>query len=179
MIAAAIDIDPGIHIELIRRGGKTSNIFPNRHWGHDYADACAIVGNGPFSDIVLLPNLGAGGAEKYILAVLHALAQSVADFRCLVISGHSAQVHPWVERLPDNAVFLDVFNAFPSISEEERDLLVLRLILAVRENSTRLHLKTCLFAQRWFGKFSSAVASLLTTIYYHFCEEQVSFRGGL
>jgi len=177
LIAAAIDIDPGINIELIRRGGKTNNIFPNRHWGHDYADACAIVGNGPFSDIVLLPNLGAGGGEKYILAVLHALAQSMANFRCLVISGQTAKAHPWVERLPDNAVFLDVFNAFPSISEEERDLLVLRLILAVRGDSTRLHLKTCSFAQRWFGKFSSAVASLLTTIYYLFSEGQALLGG--
>ena len=131
LLAAAIAIDPGINIELIRSANSHANVFPNRHWGHDYADACSIVGNGPFTDVVLLPSLGRGGGEKYILGILHALDQQLPDFRCLVITGEAAETHPWVERLPGNSIFLDVFNAFPSISEHERDLLVLRLILAV------------------------------------------------
>jgi len=179
LLGSAVAIDPGIDIELVRGAAKFSNVWPNRHWGHDYADACAIVGDGPYTDIVLLPCLGKGDGEKYILEVLHALGQQLPDLRCLVIAGEAAEAHPWVEHLPDNAVFLDVFNAFPSISEHERDLLVLRLILAVTRPSTRLHLKASFFAQRWFGKFSSAVGTLLQTVFYQFSQPQVPFGGGL
>ena len=179
LLAAAIAIDPGINIELIRGATYYVNVFPNRHWGHDYADACAIVGNGPFTDVVLLPSLGMGGGEKYILGMLHALGQQLPAFRCLVITGEPAEAHPWVEHLPDNSVFLDVFNAFPSISEHERDLLVLRLILAVTHPSTRLHLKSSFFALRWFGKFSGAIGSLLQTIFYRFSQSKVPFGNGL
>ena len=179
LLASAIAIDPGIDIGLVRGAAKFSNVWPNRHWGHDYADACAIVGDGPYTDIVLLPCLGKGDGEKYVLEILHALRESAPNFCCLVIAGEAAEAHPWVGHLPDNAVFLDVFNAFPSISEHERDLLVLRLILAVTRPSTRLHLKASLFAQRWFGKFSSAIGSLLQTAFYHFSQPQVPFGAGL
>ena len=178
LLAAAIAIDPGINIELIRSANSHANVFPNRHWGHDYADACSIVGNGPFTDVVLLPSLGMGGGEKYILGILHALEQQLPDFRCLVITGEPAEAHPWVEHLPGNSVFLDVFNAFPSISEHERDLLVLRLILAVTHPSSRLHLKSSFFALRWFGKFSGAIGSLLQTIFYYFSPSLVQFGDG-
>ena len=179
LLGSAIAIDPGIDFELVRGAAKFSNVWPNRHWGHDYADACAIVGDGPYTDIVLLPCLCKGDGEKYVLEILHALRESAPNFRCLVIAGEAAEAHPWVGHLPDNAVFLDVFNAFPSISEHERDLLVLRLILAVTRPSTRLHLKASFFAQRWFGKFSSAIGSLLQTAFYQFSQPQVPFGEGL
>lgn len=180
MLVAANHIDPGVNISLISNAGNAwTNVFPNRHWGHDYAQACALVGGWKFSDVMLLPFLGAGGGEKYILDVLRALASGDPGFRCLVISGETAQGHVWLDRLPSNATFLDVFNAFPWLGEHERDLLVLRLVTAVVGEGARLHLKASPFAQRWFGKFSSAIGHLTRPIYYRFSDARVPFHGSL
>lgn len=179
LMAAANRIDPGVNLYLIRHTGNAwTNVFPNQHWGHDYAHACAIVGGQRFTDIVFLPCLGAGGGEKYILDVLHALASGDPSFRCLVISGEAAQGHAWLDRLPPNATFLDVFNVFPWLGEHERDLLVLRLVTAVVGDGTRLHLKDSHFAKRWFGKFSNAIGHLAKPIYYRFSDERVPFDDG-
>lgn len=178
LMAAATRIDPGVNLYLIRNAENAwTNVFPNQHWGYDYAQACAIVGGQKFSDVVLLPSLGAGGGEKYILDILHVLADEDSNFRCLVIAGEAAQGHAWLDRLPSNAIFLDVFNAFPWLGEHERDLLILRLVTAVVADSTRLHLKDSPFAKRWFGKFSGAIGHLMKPIYYRFSDERVLFEG--
>ena len=80
-----------------------------------------------FSDIVLLPWLNAGGGERFILDVLHSLATEIESFRCLVIVGERAANHEWVHRLPSGSVFVDVFSEFPSLDDNGRDQLVLRL----------------------------------------------------
>ncbi|MEB0165364.1 hypothetical protein QN360_20910, partial [Glaciimonas sp. CA11.2] len=81
MVYAAIQIDPGINLWKIINSGSWSNIFPDQHWGHDYVTACSVVGEGAFTDIVLLPWLNAGGGERFVLDVLHSLAAETEDFR--------------------------------------------------------------------------------------------------
>ncbi len=178
LIAAANRIDTAVNVVLIEWAGKGGNVFPDDHWGHDLAKACALVGDGRYTDVVLLPYLGAGGAEKYLLDVLDALAAEDPDFRCLVISGEGTRDHPWLSRLPNNSVFLDVFNAFPWCDEQDRDLLVLRLVMAVRGRNLRLHLKDSTFGLRWFSKFSAAVSTRFATVYYRFCGTRIPFGRG-
>ena len=176
LIYAAIQIDPGIDLRKIINGGNWSNIFPDQHWGHDYITACSIVGNDAFTDIVLLPWLNAGGGERFILDVLHSLAAETKNFRCLVIFGELASQHEWVDRLPAGSVFLDTVNLFPALDDNERDQLVLRLILATSVRTARLHLKSSSFALRWFSRFSACIRSL-SSIYYRFCDEVVLLNG--
>ena len=87
---AAIRIDPCINLRLIEAGRSGTNVFPDHHWGHDYVTACSLVGAGTFSDIVLLPRLNPGEEERFILDVLHSLAEETESFRCLIISGEAA-----------------------------------------------------------------------------------------
>ena len=70
------------------------------HWGFRLAEAFQLVGPGPYSDVVLLPWLNAGGAEKYILHILHALAHADPQAHFLVLCGEPAQQHIWASKLP-------------------------------------------------------------------------------
>lgn len=177
MLAAAIRIDPGINIYLIKTTSEGwSNVFPNQHWGHDYAQVCELVAGRPFTDIVLFPTLRVGGGEKYIIDVLCALAEQDRAYRGLVITGEATDNHEWIERLPPGTTFLDIFNIFPWLDETARDLLLLRLIAAVGQNS-RLHLKASPFAHRWFGRFSTVMGRHCQAAYYRFCDEQVWIDG--
>ena len=174
---AAIRIDPCINLRLIEDCGTWwTNVFPDHHWGHDYVTACSLVGAGTFSDIVLLPRLNAGEEESFILDVLHSLAEESESFRCLIISGEAAVAHEWVDRLPPGAVFLDVFNEFPSLDDNARDQLVLRLVLAVGEKFARIHLQDSHFVRRWYSRFSPCLGDF-RSVYYRFCDPRI-WRNG-
>ena len=131
---------------------------------------------GTFSDIVLLPRLNAGEEESFILDVLHSLAEETKSFRCLIISGEAAVAHEWVDRLPPGAVFLDVFNEFPSLDDNARDQLVLRLVLAVGEKFARIHLQDSHFVRRWYSRFSPCLDGF-NSVYYRFCDPRI-WRNG-
>ncbi len=176
LVAAAIEIDPGVNVRRIESGGNWTNVWPDRHWGHCYVQACKLVAAETFTDVVLLPWLSAGGGERFILDVLDALRQLEQPFNCLVLSGEATPSHTWLNRLPDQAVFLDLYNSFPSLNDDERDLLVLRLILACA-GSARLHIKASPFANGFFGKFSRCLDSF-KPIYYRFSDERY-VRGNL
>jgi len=176
-LIAAINIDPGINALKLSRAPSWTNIFPNHHWGHDFVTACSAVGSGPFTDIVLLPFLKRGGGEKYILDVLKILSAITPGFRCLVITNEPANYHEWATNLPEHSIFLDVYNAYPHLEEADRDLLIFRLVLAVGQQNTRLHLKPSSFANRWFAKFSASVGKIFRAVYYRFSEERMFLNG--
>lgn len=174
---AAIRVDPCINLRLIEDCGTWwTNVFPDRHWGHDYVTACSIVGSGGFSDIVLVPWLSSGEEEGFILKVLHSLAGEAESFRCLIISGEAAAAHNWVGELPAGSVFLDVFNEFPSLDDNARDQLVLRLVLAVGEKAARIHLQDSSFVRRWFSRFSPCLGDFKSA-YYRFGDERICRSG--
>ena len=173
---AAIRIDPCINLRLIEAGRSGTNVFPDHHWGHDYVTACSLVGAGTFSDIVLLPRLNAREEERFILDVLHSLAEESESFRCLIISGEAAVAHEWVGRLPPGAVFLDVFNEFPSLDDNAREQLVLRLVLAVGEKFARIHLQDSSFVRRWYSRFSPCLDGF-NSVYYRSCDPRI-WRNG-
>ena len=50
---AAIGIDPSMSLRSIEDGEPWQSLFPDHHWGHDYAKACTRIGTDTFSDIVL------------------------------------------------------------------------------------------------------------------------------
>ena len=173
---AAIRIDPSMNLRSIEDGEPWQSLFPDHHWGHDYAKLCTRIGTDTFSDIVLLPWLNAGGGERFILDVLKSLASETKNFRCLVISGGPTHSHEWIGRLPSGSLFLDVFNDIPGLDDNARDQLVLRLVLAVAAKTARLHLKGSYFAHRWFSRFSPCLGSL-TPIYYRFCDKSIWKNG--
>lgn len=177
MVVNAIKVDPGINLHMLRTtkyGG--ANIFPSHHWGHDYAQVCDLVTGKKFTDIVLLPYLGAGGGEKYILEIIDVLASQDPKYRGLVVTGEAIDHHTWINRLPQGTTFLDLFNSFPWLDNNDRDLLLLRLITAMGKGA-RLHLKTSFFSHRWFERFANVIATQTRPIYYRFCDERVVFNN--
>jgi glycosyltransferase involved in cell wall biosynthesis len=78
--------------------------------------------------------------------------------------------------LPDGSVFVDVFNAFPALSEPDRDALVVRALLAVAEQDAFLHLKASPFAHRLMYRYGAVLSQKFRIVYYRFCDDAVLWR---
>lgn len=149
-----------------------------RHWGMQLESLYRMLGANRFTDVVLLPWLKPGGAEKYILHVLEEIASQQPDARLLVITGESTSDHEWAKRLPVSLVFIDIYNAFPSIDDTGRDAMLMRAMLAVSTEDARLHIKSSVFAHRLLNAYASVLASRFRTIYYRFCDDVIQWQGG-
>ena len=170
LCAAAVAIDPGINLYEVQLGGNWTNVFPDFHVGHAYEEAGKLIGDKRFTDVVLLPGLSPGEGERFILDVLRSLEQSIPGFRALVITGEPAVDHGWRHRLSPACTFLDTYDLFPSLGDEGRDALILRLALALAPNA-RLHLKQSAFAFRFFRKFAQTLESM-EAVFYRFSDAQ-------
>ena len=177
-IAEAARLDPEVDAFRI----ETSEVYypipcESTHWGFQLEAFFALLGGREnFSDVVVLPWLKPGGAEKYILQIIGEIKKSDSGRAILVLSGESSSQHEWVCKLPPGSVFLDVFNAFPMLSDAERDALVVRGILSVAKKGALLHVKASLFSARLMDAYGAALASIFKVIYYRFCDDALVWR---
>jgi glycosyltransferase involved in cell wall biosynthesis len=177
-VADAAKLDPEIEPSRIETASSYCSIPWNpKHWGFHLERVYQLLGSETFSDVLLLPWLKPGGAEKYILQILHQLQSSVPSRRLLVLSGQTASKHEWAAKLPENAVFLDVFNAFPMLSVAERDAMVVRTLLAATSQGALLHLKASEFAHRLMDAFGAVLSSHFKVIYYRFSDDTRVWRN--
>ncbi len=171
-VADAAQLEPEVEPQKIK---VAPNYYPvpwdAKHWGFQLERFYELVGFEPFTDVVLLPWLRPGGAEKYILQILDQLRSNASAGRILVLSGQAAEKHEWVRLLPRGAVFLDLFNAFPTLDVSAQAALAARAILAVSEQEGRLHIKASEFGHRLMNIFGAAFASQLSIVYYRFCDD--------
>lgn len=171
-------LDPEVELSRIETTHSYSAVIWHMdHWGFRLANALRIVGPGPFSDVVLLPWLNPGGGEKYILQILHQLAEAEPDSNFLLLCGESAQRHAWSDKLPRRSVLLDVYNAFPMLSDGDRDQLVTRLLLSVTTLNARLHIKTSIFSHRLMNSYGSVLLQHFAGVYYRFCNDLLVWHG--
>lgn len=170
-VTEAAQFDP--EVEPIRIEAA-SNYCPvpwdSQHWGFQLERFYQLVGDQPFSDVLLLPWLKPGGAEKYILQVLGELWKFGACRRLLVLSGQAASRHEWASLLPKGSVFVDVFNAFPMLDDAGRDAMIARALLAVAAEGARLHIKASPFSHRLMDSFGSVLSSTYKVVYYRFSD---------
>jgi len=165
-------IDPEIDItKYFSNNYYTPVPFTVDHWGFMLGNAFRMVGYEKYTDIVLLPWLKQGGGEKYILNILNELAFNDPDRRFLILCGEQSSDHEWRNRLPNRSHLLDVYNAFPNLNDEERDKLVVRLILAVATPTSYLHIKPSIFAHRLIMKYASILLSRFYSIYYRWLDD--------
>lgn len=148
-----------------------------RHWGMQLEGLYRMLGSGKFTDIVLLPWLKPGGAEKYILHILEEIAKQAPKARLLVVTGEPAKRHEWMDRLPASAVFIDIYNAFPLLDDAERDAMLMRAMLAVAADDARLHIKSSLFAHRLLDAYGAVLAGRFRSVYYRFCDDTSQWRS--
>lgn len=171
-IYEAAQLDPEIEPSRIEAASSYCPIPWNpKHWGFHLERVYKLLGSETFSDVLLLPWLKPGGAEKYILQILHQLQIAGPSRRLLVLSGQTANKHEWAAKLPKNAVFLDILNAFPMLSDAERDAMMVRALLAVTVQGALLHLKASEFAHRLMDGYGAVLSSHFKVIYYRFCDD--------
>lgn len=176
-VTEAARLDP--EVEPLRIEGAISYCpipWETEHWGYQLALLYNLIGTQGFSDVVLLPWLKPGGAENFILQILHTLHNQGTAEKILVISGHAAKSHEWVNRLPKGSVFVDLPKSFPRLSQPDRISLIVRAILAVTKPAARLHIKASEFSHEVMEQFGTALAEHVQPIYYRFCDD--SFTWG-
>jgi glycosyltransferase involved in cell wall biosynthesis len=177
-ISDATQLDPEVEPDRIVLASSYCPVpWDPNHWGFQLEVLYKMVGVSGFTDVLLLPWLKPGGAEKYILQILAELKlQGVAD-KILVMSGQSANKHEWVSRLPKGSVFIDLYNSFPSLDDCGRNSLAVRAVLAMVKSGGRLHLKASEFAHQIMESYGAALSSKLQTIYYRFSDDSLKWEG--
>jgi glycosyltransferase involved in cell wall biosynthesis len=177
-VADAAKLDPEVDPASI----ETANSYypvpwsPN-HWGFQLERFYQFLGSESFDDVLILPWLKPGGAEKYILQILQELHALGVSRRLLVLAGQAANKHEWTSKLPQGAVFVDVFNAFPMLDDLGRDAMLARALLAAADKGARLHIKASEFAHRLIDAYGSVLSSQFKVIYYRFCENTYSWHN--
>jgi len=172
----AVELEPEIEPYRVETAGSYSPMPWNpAHWGMQLESLYRMIGDGPFTDIVLLPWLRPGGGEKYILQILDEISAQEPDSRFLVVAGESVPRHEWVARLPSGSVFIDICNAFPSLDAGDRDALLIRALLAVSSVRARLHVKSSGFAHRLLDSFAPVMSASFRIVYYRFCDGTYSW----
>ncbi len=176
-VAEAVELDPEVEPSRIEAAGSYCPVPWNaKHWGFQLESFYQLLGSEPFTDVLLLPWLKPGGAEKYILQILHELHESGTGARILVLSGQAASRHDWVGKLPKGTVFIDLFNAYPTLDAPGRDSMLARALLAVADRGARLHLKASEFAHRLMDAYGSVLSAHLKVVYYRFCDDTFAWR---
>ena len=177
-VAEAAQLDPEIEPTRIETAGSYVPVpWDPQHWGFKLERFYQLIGKRPFTDVLLLPWLKPGGAEKYILQVLHELCTLRGCSRLLVLSGQAADKHEWTRLLPKCSVFIDVFNAFPMLDHAGRDAMIARALLAVAAKGARLHIKASPFSHRLMDSFGSVLSSTYKVVYYRFSDEAYFWRN--
>ncbi|MEA2975593.1 MAG: hypothetical protein QOF19_1113 [Alphaproteobacteria bacterium] len=172
---AANAIDPGIDIKDITSAPIGTNLAMALTPGIAYYRACGWIGSARFSDVVILPFLSRAGGEKYILNIINAIQKADANARPLVLCGQQFGANSWVEELPRNAVFLNLPSLHPELTNEDIDVLTLRLITSTA-SSARIHLKPCEYAHRFVEKFGRLLKDN-ELYYYRFCDGNTTVDG--
>lgn len=177
-VMEAAELDPEVEPRRIESAHSYCPVpWDDQHWGFALETLYGLIGSATFTDVVLLPWLKPGGAEKYILQILNQLRYSGVSRRILVISGESANKHEWVSLLPAGSVFVDLFNVFPALDDASRDVLAVRTILAVTSDRARLHLKASVFVHRLMSAYGAALSRDLITVYYRFSDGVYFWRN--
>lgn len=142
--------------------------FGDLRIGVAFYEICQIIGIKNFDDVYLLPFLGAGGAERYFLDIMHGLNSVGATKHVLVFLGQSGHTSNWVDRLPNNVTVIDFQLLCPVLGEDARILLTLKTIEACA-SSARLHMKPSPYVHAFARRYLRLLKSC-KRIYYRFTD---------
>ena len=174
----ATRLDPEVEPARIEQAGSYVPIpWSEKHWGFQLDRLYQLMGGGPFSDVLILPWLRPGGAEKYILQILQELYDAGSLDRLLVITGQAAGKHEWVRLLPKGSIFIDLFNTFPLLDEAGRAAMLVRALVATATHGARLHLKASPFAHGLMDMFGPVLSSSFRVVYYRFSDGLTVWRA--
>ena len=176
LCVAANKIEPKIHYHEISNARQYNNLsFSDARVGLAYYEICKLVGAATFDDVYLLPFLGVGGAERYLLDIMQELNAAGATRRALVFLGESGQISNWVDRLPANTTLIDLNVVCPDLNLDARLLLTLKTIEACA-GQARLHMKPSPYAHAFAYRYLRLLKAC-KRIYYRFADARSFFNG--
>lgn len=176
-LRAANRIEPAINIHYVQKGSFGSNtISYNDKLGRAYYQLCKMVGSATFTDVVLLPFLSPGGAEKYMLQVMNGLKTLDPQRRFLVLCGQKFESHSWIERLPAGTIFADLFPMREDQTAHAIELLTLRIIQATAPTAD-VHIKPCQYAMNFVKRHHHRLSGN-TFNFYYFSDTRVTHQNG-
>lgn len=181
LTSAAQNIDPSISLGNAATMYSGSNLDGDLEPGTAYYRICQellLAENRSFTDVVLLPFLTKGGADKFIIDVLDGLGELDPNRRFLVLVGQKFAKHEWLDRLPENSVFIDLYEYARLCYDipEAIEHITLRVIQSVAPEAV-LHLKSSEYAVGFFRRFHPMLKRN-RTVFYRFCDIR-TFEGGL
>ena len=165
---SATSLEPGIDLPGATRIYAYANANGDTRPGACYYQACQIIGDATFTDVLMVPFLSPGGGEKFILGVINTLARLDPSRRLLVIAGQASQGRDWSDQLPPNAVYLDLFTIYRNLGEAQRQVATLRILQSVARGAV-VHLKSCAFVSEFIRRFGFLLEDM-RLVYYRFCD---------
>ncbi len=165
---SATSLEPGIDLPGANRIYAYANANGDTRPGACYYQACQIIGDATFTDVLMVPFLSPGGGEKFILGVINTLARLDPSRRLLVIAGQASQGRDWSDQLPPNAVYLDLFTIYRNLGEAQRQVATLRILQSVARGAV-VHLKSCAFVSEFIRRFGFLLEDM-RLVYYRFCD---------
>ncbi|MGO4707144.1 glycosyltransferase [Microvirga sp. 2MCAF38] len=168
LMLAANAIDPAIEIECFRDAVYFNYLSSDIGVGTAYAQLCQLVGDRKFDEVFLLPFLTVGGADRYILNVMHELVALRPDASILVLFGEPFERYGWLDELPKGTLHINLPALFPNLGDEDRELICFKLLQASAPNA-RIHVKSSSFGQKFFARFAP-VLKQNDPVYYRFSD---------
>ncbi len=137
--------------------------------GLAYYRACKAITKEKYSDIVLLPYMEKGGAEKYIYNVLRGIKLINPNANFLLILGEDLGRIEWLDKLPADC---DVVN-LSDITKGRVDLLqviAFRIIQNLLPPDSRIHIKSSNFTHNFVSKYCKYLSEYKLYL-YRFCDD--------
>ncbi len=178
LVAGANQIDPAVSMGILKYRHAGSNFMQPSNACRAYFELCErIIEGGAFTDVVLLPSMSKGGAEKFIISVLDSLSEIDPGTRILVLGGEQVTKHEWLERLPANSLFIDLHRlGVVGLSQADVELISFRIVGNL-QGLKRIHVKNSIYADNFVRKYGHKIKTIPTYNYY-FCEEH-TYHGGI
>lgn len=171
-------LDPEVEPARIAASPSYSPVpWHDDHLGFRLAEAYRIIGPEKFTDLVILPSLNPGELQDYLLEILNQITECTPDVKILIICTESARRHEWMARLPHQAIMLDIYNAFPTLSNSDRDRLLVRLLLAASDTSSRLHMGASKSSLRLIDGYGTILFGSLRAYFYRVNSETSEWNG--
>jgi glycosyltransferase involved in cell wall biosynthesis len=123
-----------------------------------------------FSDIVVLPNFGRGGSQKYIADVLSSL-QSIEMARNVLWIQVELSRSTWEEMVPANSTFINLADHTSVGNLEEQIQTLSRFLLTPEFHGARIHFLTCLLTYELLRKNSHPLSAKNSLILYRFVDD--------
>lgn len=168
MVCAANAIDPAVDPVRIAASHFFDYLDRPAAVPLAYFRLCEIVGEAQFDEAFLLPFLTRGGADRYLLDIMHELVALRPDTRFLILFGQPFDKFAWLDELPAGTVHLDVPKLCPELDPAEQDLVCFRLLQSTALKA-RLHIKSSEFSHRLFSRYAR-ILSWNRPVYYRFSD---------